>query len=116
LVVALSIGGCGDDDATTTTSAPTTSTSTAESATIDSALAACTDAAQQIGGTAGTNLGGSCAYVATAAKQVLSGASENVKEALSGVAKNCRNAVDQLPSGQAQHALSQFCDAVGNAG
>ncbi len=119
LVVVLSIGGCGGDDDTTAASPPATTSSTsttAESAKIDSALASCTDAAQQIGGTAGTNLEGTCTYVATAAKQVLSGASENVSQALSGTAKNCRSAVGQLPSGQAQDALSQFCDAVASAG
>ncbi len=110
-VCALIAAGCGDEDETTTT------TSVGENAqqTVDEALASCTDAAQQIGGTAGTKVEGACTYLASAAKQVLSGASENVSEGLSGVAKNCRKAVDQLPSGQAQDALSQFCDAVASA-
>ena len=111
LLVVVSIGGCGGDDDTTTGS-----TSTAESGKIDSALASCTDAAQQIGGTAGTKLDSTCTYIGSVAKQVLSGASENVSQGLSGLAKNCRSAAGQLPSAQAQDALSQFCDAIASAG
>lgn len=112
LLVVLSIGGCGGGDDTTAASTSTT----AESSSIDSALASCNDAAQQIGGTAGTKLQGACAYIDSAAKQILSGASENVSQGLSGLAKNCRSAVGQLPSGQAQDALSEFCDAIASTG
>jgi hypothetical protein len=120
-LVVLSIGGCGgdDDDETTTPAATPTQTSDASASPansrIDSALTACNDAAEQIGGTAGTDLQGACAYVAAAAEQVVSGAGENVSQALSDVAKNCRNAIGQLPPGQAQDALSQFCDALAKA-
>ena len=117
-LVVFSIGGCGGDDETTTPTTPTTTgtAATGESSRIDSALTACTNAAEQIGGTAGTELEGACAYIGTGAKQILSGASENVSQALSDLANSCRNAVGQLPSGQAQDALSEFCDAVASAG
>src|SRR5262245_10685063 len=64
LLVVLSSAGCGGDDGTTTTSEATASSTstTAESPRIDSALTSCTDAATQIGGTAGTKLQGTCAY------------------------------------------------------
>jgi hypothetical protein len=121
-LMVLAIAGCGgddDDDGTATTTTPTQTSgepTSAASSRIDSALTSCTDVAQGIGGTEGTNLAGACAYVATAAEQALSGAGENVSQALSDVARNCRSAVGQLPSGQAQDALSQFCDALANAG
>jgi hypothetical protein len=118
LLVVFAIGGCGGDDETTTPTTPTTSDTqtTPGSSAIDSALASCTDAANRIGGAAGTELEGACAFIATGAEQVLSGASENVSQALSDLANSCRNAVGQLPSGQAQDALSEFCDAVASAG
>ena len=105
---ALIAAGCGDEDETTTT----TSVGENSQQAVDEAVASCADAAEQIGGTAGTNLERACAYVGAAAKQALSGASENVSQGLSSAVRNCRNALDQLPSGQAQDALSQFCDAV----
>ena len=110
-VCALIAAGCGDEDETTTT------ISVGENAqqTVDEAAASCTDAAQQLVDTVGTKLEGACTYLAGAAKQVLSNASENVSQGFSGVARSCRNAVGQLPSGQAQDALSQFCDAVAGA-
>jgi hypothetical protein len=120
LVVALAIGGCGGGDDTTAASTSTTTSSAATTTTgnekIDAALASCTDKADQIGGSAGTNLKDACGFVAAAANQILSSAGENASEAISGVADNCRSAVGQLPSGQAQDALSQFCDAIASAG
>ena len=41
---------------------------------------------------------------------------EQVTQVLSQAAKSCESAVGQLPSGQAQAALSSLCDAIKSAG
>ncbi len=111
---ALIAAGCGDDETTTSTS---TSTSAEESSkqTVDAAVKSCSDTAQQLGGVAGTALGGACTSVGAAANQALSTAGENVDEALSKAASSCKSAVGQLPTGQAQDALKQLCDAISGA-
>jgi hypothetical protein len=48
--------------------------------------------------------------------QTLASGGENVQQALSEAAKNCRSALDQVPSGRAQDAFSQLCDAIASAG
>ena len=72
---ALIAAGCGDDETTTSTS---TSTSAEESSkqTVDAAVKSCSDTAQQLGGVAGTALGGACTSVGTAANQALSTAGD----------------------------------------
>ena len=117
LVCALAMAGCGDDDDGTTT---TTSTSTSADASaqkkIDTAVKSCSDQAQQLGGSAGTALASACTSVGDTAKQALSSGGEQVTQALSQAAKSCESAVGQLPSGQAQAALSSLCDAIKSAG
>ena len=49
------------------------------------------------------------------AKQVLNTGGEAVEQALSDAAGSCKNKVGQLPSGQAQDALSKLCDAIATA-
>ena len=111
-VCALIAAGCGgDDDETTTTTSPEAS---AEQR-VDAAVKSCSDEAQQLGGAAGTALGSACTSVGTSVKQALSSGGENVKQALSSAASSCRSAVQQLPSGQAQDALTKLCDSVASA-
>jgi hypothetical protein len=105
--------GCGGDNGSKTT---TTSPTASAQQKVDSAISSCSNEAQQIGGTAGTALDGVCTSVGNAAKQTLASGGENVKQALSEAAKNCRSALDQVPSGRAQDAFSQFCDAIASAG
>ncbi len=110
-VCALIAAGCGDDDDETTT------TSAGENAkqTVDQAVTSCTDEAQQLGGAAGTALEGACTAVGTEAKEAIDAGGENVEQALSKAEKSCKSAVNQLPSGQAQDALTQLCDAIASA-
>ena len=75
----------------------------------------CTDEAQQLGGAAGTALEGACTAVGTEANQAIDAGGENVEQALSNAEKSCKSAVNQLPSGQAQDALTQLCDAIASA-
>jgi len=107
-VCALIAAGCGDDDETTTT------TSAGESAqqSIDAAVQSCSDQAQQLGGSAGTAVETACTSVGETAKQALSAGGEQVQQALSQAESSCKSAVGQLPSGQAQDALSNLCDAI----
>ncbi len=109
---ALLAAGCGDDDDDTTTT-----TSAAESAeqTVDSAVQSCTDQAQQLGGSAGTALSAACTTVGDTTKKALSSGSEDVKQALSQAESSCKSAVGQLPSGEAQDALSKLCDSIASA-
>jgi len=111
VVCALLAAGCGDDDETTTT------TSAGESAkqSVDAAIKSCNDEAQQLGGAAGTALGSACTSVGNSAKQVLNTGGEAAEQALSDAAGSCKNKVGQLPSGQAQDALSKLCDAIATA-
>jgi hypothetical protein len=108
---ALVAAGCGDDDDTTTT----TSAEGGAESTIDAAVHSCSDEAQQLGGAAGTALGSACTSVGNAAKQALSSGGADVKQALSQAESSCKSAVGQLPSGQAQDALSKLCDAISSA-
>ena len=71
--------------------------------------------AQQLGGAAGTALEGACTAVGTEANQAISEGGENVEQALSKAEKSCKSAVNQVPAGQAQDALSQLCDAISSA-
>ena len=118
LVGALAMAGCGDDDDGTTTTTTSTSTSSAASAEkkIDTAVQSCSDQAQQLGGAAGTALASACTSVGDTTKQALSTGGEQVTQALSQAARSCESAVGQLPSGQAQDALSSLCDAIKSAG
>jgi hypothetical protein len=112
-VCALIAAGCGgdDDDETTTTTPPAAS---AEQR-VDDAVQSCTDQAQELGGSAGTALGSACTSVGNTAKQALSTGGENVNQALSQAESSCTSAVGGLPSGQAQAALSNLCDAISSA-
>jgi hypothetical protein len=112
LACGLIAAGCGDDDDETTTT-----TSAVENAeqTVDSAVQSCSDEAQQLGGQVGTALESACTSVGSAATQALSSGSEDVKQALSSAASSCNSAVDSLPSGQAQDALSKLCDSIASA-
>ncbi len=103
--------GCGDDDETTTT------TSAGESAqqTVDTAVKSCSDEAEQLGGAKGTALASACTSIGNTAKQALSTGGEEAKQALSQAASSCKSAVGQLPSGQAQDALSKLCDVIAGA-
>ena len=112
-VCALVAAGCGGgNDTTTTTSAQQRNAQQK----VDAAIKSCNDQAHQLGGTAGTALANACSYVGTGAKAIASGGSGNVKQGLSNLANGCRSAVGNLPKGQAQDALSKFCDAVASAG
>ena len=111
-VCALIAAGCGDDDDETTT---TTSAGDAAEEKIDAAVKSCSDEAQQLGGAAGTALGSACTSVGNTAKQALSSAGSDVKKALSQAESSCKSAVGNLPSGQAQDALSKLCDAISSA-
>ena len=112
LACALIAAGCGDDDDETTT---TTSAGENAKQTVDQAVTSCTDEAQQLGGAAGTALEGACTAVGTEAKQAIDAGGENVAQALSKAEKSCKSAVNQLPSGQAQDALTKLCDAIASA-
>jgi hypothetical protein len=107
----IAVGCGGDDDETTTTTSPGAS---AEQR-VDAAVKSCSDEAQQLGGTAGTALEGACTSVGDTAKQALSTGEENVKQALSKAERSCKSAVGQLPSGQAQDALTKLCNAIASA-
>ena len=109
---ALIAAGCGDDDDETTT---TTSAGENAKQTVDAAVTSCTDEAQQLGGAAGTALEGACTAVGTEANQAIDAGGENVEQALSTAETSCKGAVNQLPSGQAQDALTQLCDAIASA-
>ena len=111
---ALVAAGCGDEDETTTTTTSSSAAATAEEK-VDAAVKSCSDQAQQLGGAAGTALGSACTSVGNTVKQALSSGGEDVKQALSQAASSCRSAVGQLPSGEAQDALSKLCDAVASA-
>ena len=113
LVSGLAVTGCGDDDETTST---TTSSDASAQQKIDAAVKSCSDQAQQLGGSAGTALASACTSVGDTSKQALSSGGEQVDQALSQAAKSCESAVGQLPSGQAQAALSSLCDAIKSAG
>ena len=113
LVSGLAVAGCGDDDETTST---TTSSDASAQQKIDAAVKSCSDQAQQLGGSAGTALASACTSVGDTSKQALSSGGEQVDQALSQAAKSCESAVGQLPSGQAQAALSSLCDAIKSAG
>ena len=75
-------------------------------------MTSCTDEAQQLGGAAGTALEGACTAVGTEANQAIDAGGENVGQALSTAESPARR---QLPSGQAQDALTQLCDAIAGA-
>jgi hypothetical protein len=107
---ALIAAGCGDDDETTTTSVGDNAQQT-----VDAAVTSCTDEANQLGGAAGTALQGACTAVGDEAKQAISEGGENVDQALAKAESSCKSAVGQLPSGQAQDALSKLCTAISSA-
>ena len=114
LICALAVVGCGDDDDGTTTTTSTSSDASAQKK-IDAAVQSCSDQAQQLGGAAGTALASACTSVGDSAKQALSSGGEQVEQALSQAAQSCESAVGQLPSGQAQAALTSLCDAIKSA-
>jgi hypothetical protein len=111
---ALIAAGCGGDDETTT--ATTTSAGGDAAQSIDAAVKSCSDEAQQLGGAAGTALGSACTSVGNTAKQAASKGGSEAKQALSQAESSCKSAVGNLPSGQAQDALSKLCDAISSAG
>ena len=111
VVCALLAAGCGDNDETTST----TSALKSEQQSVDAAIKSCNDEAKQLGGAAGTALASACTSVGNSATQVFNAGGEDVDQALSDAAGSCKNEVGQLPSGQAQDALSQLCDAMATA-
>lgn len=111
VVCALLAVGCGDNDETTST----TSALKGEQQSVDAAIKSCKDDAQQLGGASGTALESACTSVGNSANQVLNTGGEDVEQALSDATESCKNDVGQLPSGQAQDALSQLCDAMATA-
>ncbi len=110
---ALIVVGCGGGGSDTT--AATTSPGANAQQRIDSAVQSCNQQASQLGGTAATTLQGACKLVGTSAKQALKQGGANLKQGLSQAASSCRSAVGQLPSKQAQDALSSLCDAIAAA-
>ena len=106
VVCALLATGCGGDETTTTAAA-------GESAkqNVDAAVTSCTDAAQQLGGAAGTALGSACTSVGNTAKQALNTGGEDIQSALSDAADSCSNSVSQLPAA-AQDTLRALIDEV----
>ena len=112
LVCTFIAAGCGGDDDETTT---TTSAGESAEQTVGAAIKSCSDEAQQLSGAAGTALGSACTAVGNTAKQALSTGGEDATQALSNAAGSCKNKVGQLPSGQAQDALSKLCDAIASA-
>ena len=122
IAVGLVAAGCGDDNESTTGSATTTTSTTSTTAsenieqTVDSAVQSCTEAAQNLGGSVGSAVEAACKSVGSAFKQDLSSAGDDVDKALTKAAKSCRQTVNQLPSGQAQDALSKLCDAIASGG
>ncbi|MGB2851061.1 MAG: hypothetical protein WBC01_05275 [Solirubrobacterales bacterium] len=122
LAALLSIGviaaGCGSDDSTTSTASSTTSTSATDSVdqAVDSAVQSCSEAAQNLGGSTGTAVEAACKSVGSAFQQDLSTAGDDVDQAISEAAQSCKQTVNQLPSGDAQDALSSLCDAIDSAG
>ena len=104
--------GCGDDDAETTT---TTSAEENAEQTVDAAVKSCSDEAQQLGGAAGTALGSACTSVGNTAKQAVSKGGKEADKALKNAETSCKSAVGQLPSGQAQDALTQLCNAIASS-
>ena len=111
LICALTAAGCGGDDETSTS---TSNEGTAQQK-VDAAVQSCSDEAQQLGGVAGTALDGACTSVGKEANQALRTGQESATQALSKAASSCKSTVGQLPSGQAQNALSKLCDALASA-
>ena len=114
---ALIAAGCGDDDSTSDTSATTSTSATTTdgnaSASIDAAVQSCTDKAGNIQPeAAGSALAAACKTVGENAKQALSQGSDQVDSALAQAADSCKQAVSSLPSGEAQSALTDLCDAI----
>jgi len=109
---ALFAAGCGDDSdgggGTTTTSSPA---ETAES-NVDSAVKECVSKSDDIGGSVGVGLKATCESVGDTAKKALESGSEDVKQALVQASSSCKSAVDKLPAGEAQDALSSLCKAI----
>jgi hypothetical protein len=110
IACALIAAGCGDDDETTTTTVGENAQQT-----VDTAVASCTDEANQLGGAAGTALEGACTAVGDEANQAISEGGENVEQALAKAEDTCKSSVNQLPAGQAQDALTQLCTAISSA-
>jgi hypothetical protein len=110
---ALIATGCGDggSDSTATTTTPGANAQQK----VDSAVKSCNQEAQQLGGTAGNKLETGCGLIGAAAKQALSRGGEAAAQALSQAVSGCRNAIGNLPKGQAQDALSKFCDSIASA-
>jgi len=113
-VCALIAAGCGDDDETTSSTTTSGSSSDAEQS-IDAAVKSCSDEAEKLGGTAGTALSSACTSVGSAAKQAASEGGSKAEAALAKAESTCKSAVSDLPSGQAQDALSKLCDAISSA-
>ena len=104
------------DAATTTRTTSTTSAVKSEQQSVDAAIKSCNDEAKQLGGAAGTALGSACTSVGNTATQVFNAGGEDVEQALSDAAGSCKNQVGQLPSGQAQDALSKPLRRDGDSG
>lgn len=117
LACGLIAAGCGDDDSTNGTSGTSAESSTSTdgggSESIDAAVASCNEKAKDLQPPAvGSALGAACTTVGDSAKQALSQGSDQVDEALAQTETACKDAVSGLPSGQAQSALTDLCDAI----
>ncbi len=109
-LIAAGCGGGGND-----TTAASGSTGSSATQRVDAAVKSCNQKAQQLGGSASTTLSGACKLVGASADEALKSGSANAKQALSQATSSCRAAVAQIPSGQAQDALSKLCDAIAAA-
>ena len=110
-LIAAGCGGGGSDTTATTTSAGSNAQQR-----IDAAVKSCDAKAQDVGGTTGSTLQGACNLVGASAKQAVQQGGAQAKQALSQAADSCRAAVKQLPSTEAQDAMTSLCDAIGSAG
>jgi hypothetical protein len=109
----LMAAGCGGGGGSSTTT-PTSTGGNAQQS-VDAAIKSCSDQAQQLSGFPKTALASACTAIGHAAKKAVSKSSKTRKQALSNAALSCRDAVKQLPAGQARAGLSKLCDAIASA-
>src|ERR1044072_264513 len=115
---ALIAAGCGGDDETTTSTEAATTTTTSDASgadKIDAAVASCNTKAQELSEAAAAGLQAACTSVGNTAKQALAQGGEQVDQGLSQAADSCKRAVEQLPAGEAQSALTDLCDAISSS-
>lgn len=108
LACGLIAAGCGDDNG----GGSGGSSDQSSVQRIDEAVKACTDKAQDIGGTPGAALEAGCTTFGDGVKAALNQGGDAVDEGLARSADACTAAVGQLPSGKAQDALQELCDAI----